>query len=445
VWLLHHQRIIRGVQWVVVAAYLVLVTVPAFLPLPGGHEHIWGSLTLFAQFAFWGIWWPFVIASMLLLGRSWCGLLCPEGMLTEFSSRWSLGRAVPRWLRWGGWPFVAFVLTTVYGQMVSVYQYPRPALLILGGSTLGAVAVGLVYGRNKRVWCRYLCPVNGVFALFAKLAPVAFQVDRDAWAASSRPERGAGVNCAPLVPIRTMRGAGQCHMCGRCQGYRGAVGLAIRSPNHEIVNVAGDETSPWQTALILFGLMGVAVGAFQWSASPWYVIAKQMLAEWLVDHGVTWPLEALAPWWLLTNYPAQNDVLTLLDGFVLLAYIGTIALLLGGTLSLLVACAARAPGDWSWRRCHHFAQTLIPIAACGVFLGLSSNTLTMLRADAIDLPHVQEGRALLLAAATIWSITLAWRVAGSSASGLRRILSTAFIGLAAAVAVANWALLFWIW
>jgi polyferredoxin len=436
---------IRVVQWVVVAAYLVLVAIPAFLPLPGGHEHIWGSLTLFAQFAFWGIWWPFVIASMLLLGRSWCGLFCPEGTLTEFSSRWSLGRAVPRWLRWGGWPFVAFVLTTVYGQMVSVYQYPRPALLILGGSTLGAVAVALVYGRNKRVWCRYLCPVNGVFALFAKLAPVAFEVDRDTWAASSRPERGRNVNCAPLVPIRTMRGAGQCHMCGRCQGYRGAVGLAIRSPNHEIVNVAGDEASPWQTALILFGLMGVAVGAFQWSASPWYVGVKQMLAEWLVDRGVAWPLEALAPWWLLTNYPAQNDVLTLLDGFVLLAYIGTIALLIGGTLSLLVACAARVPGDWSWKRFHHFAQTLIPIAACGVFLGLSSNTLTMLRAEAIDLPHIQEGRAVLLAAATIWSLTLAWRVAGLSAGGLRRILATAFVGAAAGVAVANWALLFWIW
>jgi hypothetical protein len=24
-----------------------------------------------------------------------------------------LGRPVPRWLKWAGWPFVAFVLTTV--------------------------------------------------------------------------------------------------------------------------------------------------------------------------------------------------------------------------------------------------------------------------------------------------------------------------------------------
>src|SRR5574338_390380 len=50
-----HRGLIMGVQWVVLAFYLFLVIVPAFLPLPGSDAHLWTSLTLFAQFVFWEI------------------------------------------------------------------------------------------------------------------------------------------------------------------------------------------------------------------------------------------------------------------------------------------------------------------------------------------------------------------------------------------------------
>ncbi len=201
-WLMAHQRAIRRVQWLIVAFYLVLVAVPAFLPLPGRTAHILDNLTLFAQFVFWGIWWPFVLASMVLVGRLWCGLLCPEGALTEFASRHGRGEPAGRLVTWGGWPFVAFALTTIYGQMVSVYQYPGAVLIVLGGSTAAAIVVGYLYGRGKRVWCRYLCPVSGVFGLLTKLAPLHFSVDQAAWRRSQRAgETIHPVNCAPLVPL----------------------------------------------------------------------------------------------------------------------------------------------------------------------------------------------------------------------------------------------------
>ncbi len=443
-----HQKLIRRIQWAVVLAYLILVSVPAFLPLPGRAAHIWTNFTLFAQFAFWGVWWPFVLVSMVLVGRGWCGIFCPEGALTEMVSRHSRGLAVPRWLTWKGWPFVAFVGTTVYGQMISVYQYPKPALLILGGSTAGAIAVGWLYGRNKRVWCRYLCPVNGVFGLLAKLAPVHFRVDEAAWA-RSRHAHNAGVtpvNCAPLVPLRTMKGNHDCHMCGRCSGFRGAIELSPRAPNREIVEVAGLTPKPVETLLIVFGLMGVAAGAFHWSASPWYVDIKQALATWLIDLGVVWPLEPKAPWWIFTNYPDVNDQLTLLDGAVMLFYIAATALVIGALVCVCLYVATRCLGAWSAPRFHHFAQSLIPIAACGVFLGLSATTVSLLRAEGVAFGFLSLLRAGLLVGAALWSMFLAWEIAGRTAVSLpRRAGATLSVALAASIGVLSWALLFWIW
>src|SRR5947209_1059546 len=137
--MLRGRKVIQAVQWLVVAAYLILISVPALLPLPERAAHIWTHLTLFAQFVFWGLWWPFVLLSIVLVGRAWCGLICPEGTLTQFASRHGRGNALPHWIMWKGWPFVAFAMTTTYGQLISVYQYPAPALLILGGSTVAAI------------------------------------------------------------------------------------------------------------------------------------------------------------------------------------------------------------------------------------------------------------------------------------------------------------------
>ena len=443
---MRRQSLIRRMQWVVVGFYLLLVGVPAFLPLPASTAHIWTNLTLFAQFAFWGVWWPFVLLSMVLVGRAWCGLFCPEGALSEAMSERGKGRSLPRWLTWRGWPFAAFVLTTIYGQMVSVYQYAAPALLILGGSTVAAMIVGYLWGRSKRVWCRYLCPVSGVFGLLSKLAPLHFRVDQDAWHdhnLSGLPT--PKLNCAALVPVKIMKGGDACHMCGRCSGFKDSVTLSWRAPGSEIVEVAGQTPRPWETALIVFGMMGVAVGAFHWSASPWYIDIKQMAAEKLVDAGAVWMLKPLAPWWLLTNYPDQNDTMSLLDGALLLAYIGATAAAMGGFLLACLALAARALGAWSPRRLHHLAQCLIPVAGCGIFLGLSALTVTLLKQEGVHLPFVAGIRALLLAGAGLWAASLAWRVSGLYAAAPRRALAMVPMLAAIGAGAGAWVLLFWVW
>ena len=98
-----HGVLIRQVQWLVVLVYAALLVIPALLPLPPGSARLLDNLTLLAQFVFWGLWWPFVLLSIVLFGRLWCGVLCPEGSLSEWASQHGLGRGTPRWMRWGGW------------------------------------------------------------------------------------------------------------------------------------------------------------------------------------------------------------------------------------------------------------------------------------------------------------------------------------------------------
>jgi hypothetical protein len=346
-------------------------------------------------------------------------------------------------MRWGGWPFVAFLGTTVYGQLVSVYEYPKAAALVLGGSTLVAIAVGLVYGRGKRVWCRHLCPANGVFALLAKIAPVHYRVDRAAWESAppgARTGRAHAVNCAPLIDIRRMRSASACHMCGRCAEERNAVRLSLRSPNAEVLALADTQASRWEAALLVVGVLGVALGAFQWSASPWFVTVKQALATWLVEHGWMWPLGTTAPWWLLTHYPEKNDVFTWLDGALIVGYIGVTAAVSSAWIALWLAAGAALARVSAWR----LAYALVPFACMSVFLGLSALTVTLIKAEGFALPWVGWARAGLLALGVAWSARLASGIARERGA-LRALAAAGGVVAASSLVLWLWIEMFYLW
>jgi polyferredoxin len=469
-----HRRAILAIQWFIVVFYALLVVVPAFLPHPNPEARLFSNdfgassfvdptctttgadmapatqdkppyvaqwhdrLVLLAQYLFWGVWWPFVIVSIMLMGRVWCGVLCPEGALTEFASRHGKGLAIPKWLRWSGWPVVAFVLTTVYGQLVSVYDYPQATLLILGGSTVAAVVVGYLYGKGKRVWCRYLCPVSGVFALLARLAPIHFRVDRERW--NAYPRKSGAVDCPPLLDVKHMTGASQCHACGRCAGHRDAVELALRAPNAEILGAKPPATA--EAVLLIFGMLGVAIGAFQWTVNPWFVRAKQAAAEWLIARDIGWPLADNAPWWLLTHYRDTGDVFTWLDGALIVAYIGVVALALGGLVRLGVGAAAKlARLDW-----RALALALTPIAGIGLFLGLSMMTANHLRAEGMPLGWLKPMREGLLTLGVAWSGWLGLRLIVAGGSGVARKLgAAAAYGLPLFCVAGAWVLTFFVW
>jgi polyferredoxin len=432
-----HRRTLQAVQWCVVAAYIVLVAVPAFLPLPPESAHGYDNLVVAAQWLFWGLWWPLVIASIFVLGRTWCGVFCPEGTLIEAASRHGLGLGVPRWLRWGGWPFTAFALTTVFGQLVSVYQYATATLLVLGGSTLAAVTVGFVYGKGKRAWCRHLCPVNGIFAILARTSPLHFRADSNAWSATAGRVRAQPVNCAPMVRIRRMTGPSECHMCARCSGLHGAVALAARPPGREIAQLDPADARAWDAALIVFGMIGLAIGAFEWSATRWFVELRTAIADHILEHGPAWLLADNAPWWLLTHYPDAHDVFTWLDGGLIIAWIVGTALVVGGFVTICLALAS-LPARGIWRRTCALSYALTPLAGVGLFVGLSALTVGLAKGEGLHIHALPTLRSVLLGAGAAWSVWLAYNQLRSRAAGCRLAFALLAFSLGVAAVLFAW-------
>ncbi|THF65397.1 4Fe-4S binding protein [Pseudothauera rhizosphaerae] len=376
------QDIVRAVQWGFVALYLFLLLAPLLRPLAPAHGALFARIAGWAEALFWGFWWPAVILGMMLFGQFWCGVLCPDGAVTEFASRHGRGLKIPPWMRRAALPLVLFALIVLYEHLSGARHSHGGTLLVLGTVSLAALLTGLLYGRGKRVWCRYLCPTASIFSMLARCAVLHFKVDRQAWDAAPRPLPGA-VDCPLLLDVRRLRSNEKCSMCGRCSGHRDAVRLALRAPGHELATLGDDEVRVWEAAGILFVLIGLFYGAMHWQGSVWH--------GWLSG--------------LVTGVPAG-----------LLAILGA-AGALGGSIALLLLGAARGRGLPACK----LAYALIPLGGAGLMLGAMEHSFAILQREGVALGAAQLYglRAAVLALAAAWSGAIGLRLC--AAGGLARV------------------------
>ncbi len=160
------RRHFGWIQVLMFVVFLVVIGLPLLLPDPPAESGILSSPTLFLRYLLWGIWFPLVFLSVIVFGRLWCGTLCPMGAASEVANKYGLQRAIPGWIKWEGTPALSFIIMTVYGQTIGVRDHPEAAAGLFGGTMLLAIAIGGLYGRNKRVWCRHLCPIGRVLGLY---------------------------------------------------------------------------------------------------------------------------------------------------------------------------------------------------------------------------------------------------------------------------------------
>lgn len=174
-------------------------------------------------------------AVSLVFRRGFCGWICPVGTVWEgFSAvgRKVLGRnfALPKWLdiagrvvRFGLAALIVYVLMNVsVREAVDFRTLPymwTADIKILGIMIepvylLVVLIVGIVSALIGPLWCRYLCPVGGMYCAAAALSPTAVARDEDKCIACGKCAKACHAYCRPDV-VHTVRDT-ECDGCMDC-------------------------------------------------------------------------------------------------------------------------------------------------------------------------------------------------------------------------------------
>lgn len=435
----HRERLV-WVHGVMFVGFIAIVLLPAALPEPGAG--LLSGWTPLANYLLWGLWFPLVLLSVIFTGRSWCGLFCPMGAASEWANRRGLQRAIPGWLRWPGTPVVAFILVTVLGQTVGVRDHPEAIAEVFGGTLLAAVGIGFVYGRNKRAWCRHLCPIGLLLGVFSRLGAVQFMPKRPLPGGDRYSERGI---CPTLIDIPRKQESRHCIECFRCvvPEAKGGLYLRLRKPGQELAQIRDHHPNAAELAFLFLGT-GTALGAFLWLVLPVYQSLRQGLGEWLIGRGQYWIGES-GPWWLMSVHPERREVFNWLDfisisGFILVSAMA-LALLLSVATALGAWAAGRMGGDRDGRtRFLELGYQYAPVAMVSLVLGLGGALFEPLRGSGLHAP----AQAALLLAGYAWSLWLGWLILarqGLSVASRLLALQPGLFG-SSAIALAWWVALF---
>jgi transcriptional regulator with AAA-type ATPase domain len=237
----------------------------------------------------WGWWEPMVVVSAFFAARIWCGI-CPIGALNSLISRVTgLRKKVPSIIRKYGFYFSAAGIAVIFWAESASRMVVSPratAILVLSVTVLAAIA-GLIYQR--RVWCRYLCPLGGLVGLLSGCSVVELRSNysvctndctgHDCYKGSDKLE-GCPVFEAPF----SLNSNQNCMLCGNCIKLcpSNSPILNLRLPGHELWS-----TRRFDRAVAIFGLTLIGTQLFRGMENAGYFHQLET---------------ALIPWWAVSLF-----------------------------------------------------------------------------------------------------------------------------------------------
>lgn len=252
----------RWFQWSLILftlPFFVVAILAGFFGTPAGSRN-------FGIIFVWIVWWALLILVMVpFAGRLWCAM-CPIPAPGEWLQRRAF--IVPRAggkLFTLGWKWPArlkniwiqnFSFLAVALFSVIILTTPLASALVL--TAFVAIALGASLLFERRVFCRYICPVGGFIGLYSQVAPLEVRV-KDFSICATHTEKTCyrgndqGYGCPWLVFPAALDKNTYCGLCTECLKTcpHDNMGVFVRAPAKDLETTKGRRLDEAYKAFIM--------------------------------------------------------------------------------------------------------------------------------------------------------------------------------------------------
>jgi len=222
-----------GLQIVAAAAFIVI-----FLMAFMGSQSPDSNLSLILV---WGMWEPLLFISWFAGARMWCSV-CPMGSMNDLLNRIGTKKfKVPSFIAEYGVYFSGLGLAVIiWAEVATDMTYsPTATGFLLLAILFFAVLSGLFFER--RLWCRYLCPLGTLGAVYSGCSIVEWRSNSSICNSTCKDNtcyKGDGNTrgCPLYQGPFSLHSNQNCIICGRCAKLcpNDAPVLNLRIPGHEL-------------------------------------------------------------------------------------------------------------------------------------------------------------------------------------------------------------------
>ena len=189
----------------------------------------------------WAMWWPMLTVSWLVGARIWCSV-CPMGAVNDLLNKVGKKKLkVPAFIRKNGIYLSALGLgVIIWAEAASKMPYSPVATGFLLLSIVSfAILSGIFFER--RLWCRYLCPLGRLAAIFSGCSVVEWRSNSSICNSTCKDNACyKGDENTPGCPLYqgpfSLNSNQNCILCGNCVKTcpNDSPALNLRMPGHEL-------------------------------------------------------------------------------------------------------------------------------------------------------------------------------------------------------------------